>query len=603
KERQQRSTPSVDIQNLNIHLGDPTPVVPALVTVQRNVSIIPAESTPLLPAIQPDHCVIPSPSSEQLAVDEPMPPVPSEGNVLHATHQERLDSSRSQEIQSDTEDILFTWVFDPVAYENEVALQKDFDPTYFDTLPPESTKDCPPQIPEERRGEPVYPGAPISINEAMVAVLSFMQSEHLSGKGLDRLLSLISLFLIKPNNFVKSAQAMFRSLKDESQGEPVDFQYYCNNCYKTRSSESDLCDVCTGPNRSVQYFISCPIIPQLQRLYQRKGFLEELQYRFKRLKLSADNYEDVYDSELYKQQVASGVLANPHNISMTWNVDGLEIYESNTYQIWPLYLVINELPPNKRYLSENLILAGMSCGFSKPHPDVYMKSIYSDFKKLKGGVGFRFYGSNEPHVVVCILLRGVCDSPARALFLNLKTHSGFYCCHVCYIRGENSPQTGDVTVFPYEENIPLRSLEDYEDQVKWATEHMVLHNTALLNEPQCCGVKGPTLSSFVVDNMLESTSVDSMHCAHLGIGRQIIHLLFEHKWRNEPFSLHFKTEEVSARLLRARLPHFVQRSPQSLEKIAHWKASARAANLYTLGRFNNTLDHLSSKFQVSSPSF
>lgn len=37
------------------------------------------------------------------------------------------------------------------------------------------------------------------------------------------------------------------------------------------------------------------------------------------------------------------------HISLQFNTDGVQIFKSSKYSVWPLYFVINELPPLLRY--------------------------------------------------------------------------------------------------------------------------------------------------------------------------------------------------------------------------------------------------------------
>ena len=99
-----------------------------------------------------------------------------------------------------------------------------------------------------------------------------------------------------------------------------------------------------------------------------KDMIEKLQYRFQRTKMDADAVEDVYDGQLYKQHSCpGGFLSNPHNISFLGNTDGVSLIRSNGYGVWPVYLVINEIPPTQRcvgiffFCCENL---RMSCYYT-----------------------------------------------------------------------------------------------------------------------------------------------------------------------------------------------------------------------------------------------
>lgn len=76
---------------------------------------------------------------------------------------------------------------------------------------------------------------------------------------------------------------------------------------------------------------------------------EKLQYRFTRKKADKDAVEDVYDGKLYKEFCgAGGFLSNPNNISLLGNTDGVALIRSTSSGVWPIYLVINEIPPKER---------------------------------------------------------------------------------------------------------------------------------------------------------------------------------------------------------------------------------------------------------------
>ncbi|KAK3921762.1 Nuclear distribution protein PAC1 [Frankliniella fusca] len=432
-------------------------------------------------------------------------------------------------------------------------------------------------LPQEDK---IYPEALLSLKESMTAILSFAKSEKISGAGLGRLLSLIKLHLPEENNFFKSSDDLFKVLAQ--QDEPISVFYFCSNCLKDRSSSTDLCDVCTDDSRSVQYYVSLPILPQIRKLYRRPGFLHDIQYRKRRTKQNPNNVEDVYDGELYKA-AEQDILSELTNISLMWNTDGLQIFNSTSFSLWPWYFVVNELPPEKRYLSENMLIAGIWGSATKPHPNVYLKPIHRDVKLLEKGIKVQFYGDVSWHLIRGCVLCGTCDAPARALFMNMKIHSGFYSCPVCYLRGEKADNTSP-TVFPYEEGVKLRNLDDYYQEVKYAVDNKVLINTALQNDNKCCGVKGPTLLSYLVPNFFSAMAIDSMHCVYLGVMRQLLHLFFDkiHNTNKEPFSIYTKIELVSSRLKHATPPHYLQRNPQTIEKLIYWKASELRSFLFNL---------------------
>ena len=59
---------------------------------------------------------------------------------------------------------------------------------------------------------------------------------------------------------------------------------------------------------------------------------------------------DIYDGEVYQALcLENKPLANINNISLTLNTDGVQVYQSNNYSMWPVLLMINELPFAARY--------------------------------------------------------------------------------------------------------------------------------------------------------------------------------------------------------------------------------------------------------------
>ena len=72
---------------------------------------------------------------------------------------------------------------------------------------------------------------------------------------------------------------------------------------------------------------------------------ESLQERFRRTHFDGV-IRDVYDGDHYRHH--SSFLSHPANISLLLNTDGVAIFRSSTVSIWPIWLMINELPKAKR---------------------------------------------------------------------------------------------------------------------------------------------------------------------------------------------------------------------------------------------------------------
>jgi len=77
------------------------------------------------------------------------------------------------------------------------------------------------------------------------------------------------------------------------------------------------------------YFVHLSVCYQIKALFlKKKQFLNDILHRFTRQKVNTDHFEDVYNGEFYKELVAPGaLLSDPHNLSLTWNVDGFPLFK------------------------------------------------------------------------------------------------------------------------------------------------------------------------------------------------------------------------------------------------------------------------------------
>lgn len=109
-------------------------------------------------------------------------------------------------------------------------------------------------------------------------------------------------------------------------------------------TKDSVCKYCHS-NSGNNFFIELPLLSQLQTMFLRLDFVDKLQFRFHRVKKALNNTEDIYDGRIFKRFFSNGgFLDNKHNISFMWYSDGISIFHSSHFSIWPMYLVVNELP-------------------------------------------------------------------------------------------------------------------------------------------------------------------------------------------------------------------------------------------------------------------
>ena len=85
---------------------------------------------------------------------------------------------------------------------------------------------------------------------------------------------------------------------------------------------------------------------------------EILHHRTSRKKKCKHNIEDIFDGELYRNHfdpkgyfhgTSTAARGKEIHLSLMVNTDGVSIFRSSNYSLWPVYFVINELPPENRY--------------------------------------------------------------------------------------------------------------------------------------------------------------------------------------------------------------------------------------------------------------
>lgn len=126
---------------------------------------------------------------------------------------------------------------------------------------------------------------------------------------------------------------------------PIICHKYCSHCllllndgHENRVCPNDLCQQDLTKHGSTSFFIEVPVAKQIQSLFAKDGFFDDLQYRFRRTQ-HAGQISDIYDGHIYKSLFENnGLLSDPKNISLTWNTDGVPLFKSSSFALWPLYI-------------------------------------------------------------------------------------------------------------------------------------------------------------------------------------------------------------------------------------------------------------------------
>lgn len=184
--------------------------------------------------------------------------------------------------------------------------------------------------------------------------------------------------------------------------------------------------------------------------------------------------------------------------------------------------------------------------FSKPHdPNEFLNYLITDLKYYKES-GFVFKNTQFEIEVGHF----VCDAPARAFLLNVKSHSGFYCCTKCNQKGDYYKKR--ITFPPCD--AALRTNDSFKNREQ--KEHHTKQELLLLESINIgCVTQFP---------------LDYMHVVCLGVTKQML------KKRGEDFSL---TNNQISMLSDNNIALYKQfcsefnRVPRTLDELDRWKAT------------------------------
>lgn len=424
--------------------------------------------------------------------------------------------------------------------------------------------------------KPLYAGATITLAASMVLVISFAMWHSLTGEALADLLVLLDLHCLTPNLCMKSIKTfmdLFRTFKA-----PLQFHYYCEQCLLYHGTvKQNFCRNCqtTIKRNSNAYFLVIPIISQLSSLFADGTLLKQIwEYKASQSKKDDGMISDIMDGKLYQERFrkdgyfkgsTSQDLGDLH-ISLQINTDGVSLFHSSTFSIWPIYFIINELPSHLRFTRSNRIFAGMWFGYSKPDFSTFLKPFAESLHEI-------YHAGLEVNdqKIRSILLNGVFDSPARCLFMNMVQFNGFHGCPYCYVRGETvqTSERGHTLVYPFAMDSP-----DGHSLLRTHSSHTRDGEEAerLMNSVN--GVKGLTWFSYVPNfDIVRGVAVDYMHCVLLGCMKMLLTLWFDKSHKNEIYSISSKLPEVDRRLLSIKPPSYITRLPRTLADVAHFKAA------------------------------
>ena len=331
-----------------------------------------------------------------------------------------------------------------------------------------------------------------------------------------------------------------------------------------------------------KFFVTLNVSNQLRYLLSIPGIWEKLQYPRTRRKLSPTAIEDIYDGSEYKRLQREGeILANPYNLSCTFHWDGVKLSKKGALKLVPLYLRINELPPDMRQKFH--LLAAVYVDKVDPNPQSFLKPVVKQFNRLSNrGIDWKPDGEHEVNSKVIPMIQCV-DSPVRCCMLNMAKWDSAYGCTYCTHMGTR--QAGSQR-YPF---VNMEGIPPFHERTHEQMIADMLQAQQNLNHPEAANdppddpvnptwVKGHkgTTQILLLDhhNLREGQAVDDLHQDHEGTAKDLTELLLTVAPRvNVGMTLVALLREIDVRLLQIKTPSRISRKPRTIQKRSNWNGT------------------------------
>jgi hypothetical protein len=197
----------------------------------------------------------------------------------------------------------------------------------------------------------------------------------------------------------------------------------------------------TGNNQTVFYphklYCLSSVINQLESLLKRPG-MPELCEKWRRRRVESGVMADVYDGKIWKDfQTFEGkdFLNSERNIGFGINVDWFQPYKRRKDRsVGVIYMVLLNLPRDKRYKWENVIIAGIIPEMKKEPKSLnsFLDPIVDELQVLWKGIRLQTSASSIPLLHRGAILLASSDIPASRKLCGFKGHSAHRGCSKCF---------------------------------------------------------------------------------------------------------------------------------------------------------------------------
>ncbi|KAL7290772.1 hypothetical protein TKK_0015519 [Trichogramma kaykai] len=388
-----------------------------------------------------------------------------------------------------------------------------------------------------------------SRGEIMLMIMKYSIQNELSISAITNLFQLINTMFKRP--ILLNSRYMldkFFNSKDEFQYNIICYQ--CSADLGNERLEKITCPICEAvnvkkdPQKSAYFILSDPSKQIVYLIESNEDYFSEVTQR----RTHEPGYMyDVYDGIKYREFYQSLEPKERYNyVTTVFNTDGASKFKCSKQSVWPLYLMINELPKDVR--TNQLVVCGLMFTLRKPDMTIFLDKLVTLINDLRISCKIK----NEIRLLRLYVLTCCVDAVARAPIQGIKQFNGHYGCNWCLHPGE----THGVKRYPILKEVPKpRRHEEMVDLMLEADpddpKFGVMYPSPLMNLPNF--------------DLVEGFIPDYLHMALEGVAKQFTnHILLDLD--------RMDMDELDNKMLSIAIPQQISRRSRKISDRKDWKA-------------------------------
>ena len=315
--------------------------------------------------------------------------------------------------------------------------------------------------------------APISQYHHYMAMCAFSSYHSLSDRGFRHLIQLMGLHLPEENLMETNIDTLKNMCGFDS--DFLKHHMFCAVCKKLFTEDVENCRTpgCIGKKdkTNMNYFVTDSMQVQLKEIVERDGVWRAIQDYANQRSAQHTTISDIVDGAEYKKlKENGGFLTNKSNVTLSLFTGGIPLFQSSKVSLWPVYLIINKLPPKQRFTRKNMILWGIWQGCGKPQMNMFLRPLVEDLVHLYQR-GVEIIIESTVFTTKAMMIVATMDLQARAYILQMTQHNGEYGCLFCLEAGEVVRSgKGNCRSYPYREVDPEpRTINNIQADARKAT--------------------------------------------------------------------------------------------------------------------------------------